>query len=308
MKNVIERILNLLAFLLTVGRPVTAQEIRNTVAGYDRDSDQAFERMFERDKELLRGLGIPLRLTPTDAWEVEHGYVIDPAEYALSDPGLTDDERTALWLAAQVVRVGHHQTAAEAVLKLGGSRTTSGLEGFGADLGPDESTLAEVFRAAGERRRLHFTYGGRQRTVEPHGIGHRRGHWYLVAVVGDDVRVFRIDRMAGIHAGDEPDAFIRRSDVDVGSELDAQPWETGSGRPVTVTVRFDAAVAWWAIRRLGDGPDRTRKDEDGSVEVDLVVNHLDAFVGWILGFGAEAEVLAPPEVRRRVVDRIRGVA
>lgn len=308
MRNVIERMLNLLAFLLTVGRPVTAQEIRNTVAGYDRDSDQAFERMFERDKDLLRGLGIPIRLTPTDGWEVEHGYVIDPAEYALADPGLTDDERTALWLAAQVVRVGHHQTAAEAVLKLGGSRTTSGLEGFGADLGSDGSALAEVFRAAGERRRLHFEYGGRSRAVEPHGIGHRRGHWYLVAATGDDVRVFRVDRMSAVRAGDAPGAFARRPEVDVRAELDAQPWETGAEEPVTVTVRFDADVAWWAIRRLGEEPEHARTGADGSVEVELVVTHVDAFIGWILGFGAGAEVVGPPGIRRRVVDRVRGVA
>ena len=89
MNRVIERVLNLLAFLLTVGRPVTADEIRHTVAGYDQDTDEAFRRTFERDKDLLRQLGIPLRLAPTDAWEVEHGYVVPRDEYRLIDPGLT---------------------------------------------------------------------------------------------------------------------------------------------------------------------------------------------------------------------------
>ena len=60
MKNVLERLLNLLAFLLTVGRSVSAEEIRQTVAGYDREADEAFRRMFERDKVLLRKMGIPL--------------------------------------------------------------------------------------------------------------------------------------------------------------------------------------------------------------------------------------------------------
>ena len=69
MKRVIERLLNLLAFLLTAGRPVSADEIRMTVAGYDQDNDEAFRRMFERDKDLLRNMGIPLELAPTDAWE-----------------------------------------------------------------------------------------------------------------------------------------------------------------------------------------------------------------------------------------------
>ena len=106
MHNVVERLLNLLAFLLTAERPVTADEIRMTVAGYDRGSDEAWRRMFERDKDLLRHLGIPLELRPTDAWEVEHGYVVPKDAYALPDPGLTDEERAALWLAAKVVRIG----------------------------------------------------------------------------------------------------------------------------------------------------------------------------------------------------------
>ena len=57
MKNVLERLLNLLACLLTAGRPVTADEIRHTVAGYEDKSDEAFHRMFERDKDLLREMG-----------------------------------------------------------------------------------------------------------------------------------------------------------------------------------------------------------------------------------------------------------
>ena len=106
MQKVIERILNLLAFLLTAARPVTADEIRMTVAGYDQDSDDAWRRMFERDKDLLRRLGIPLETLPTDAWGVEHGYAVPRGRYALPDPDLSDEERTALWLAAKVVRLG----------------------------------------------------------------------------------------------------------------------------------------------------------------------------------------------------------
>ncbi len=87
MKRVIERLLNLLAFLLTAGRPVSAEEIRLTVAGYDQENDEAFRRMFERDKDLLRNMGIPLELRPTDVWEVEFGYVVPRDEYELPDPG-----------------------------------------------------------------------------------------------------------------------------------------------------------------------------------------------------------------------------
>ena len=70
MKNVLERLINLLVMLLTSSRPVLAEEIRRTIPGYSADSDEAFHRMFERDKDLLRGIGIPIELRPTDGWEV----------------------------------------------------------------------------------------------------------------------------------------------------------------------------------------------------------------------------------------------
>src|SRR5690606_27874747 len=114
MRKVIERLLNLLAFLLTTSRPVTADEIRNRVAGYGGASDDAFHRMFERDKDLLRGIGIPLEHTEGNGWGLEAGYVIDPAAYRLPDPGLTDEERAALALAARVIRLGGGPAAPEA--------------------------------------------------------------------------------------------------------------------------------------------------------------------------------------------------
>lgn len=307
MKNVLERLLNLLAYLLTAPRPVTADEIRTTVAGYDQEGDEAFRRMFERDKELLRRLGIPIQLRPTDAWEVEFGYVIPPDQYRLPDPGLTDEERAALWLAAQVVRIGGQPSAAEAILKLGGTRMTGGVEPFAADLGAEVDLLGELYAAVVERRHVDFGYKGRRRRIGPHGLGHRRGHWYLVGLESDEVRVFRVDRMENLEVGAVPAAFPRRPGMSVRKVLDAEPWETGGEAPTVVTVRFDPEVAWWAARRLGSQPLATRA-EGGEVEVDLEVRHLEAFLGWVLGFGEHAEVTAPPEVRTRVVDRVRGTA
>lgn len=302
----IERILNLLAFLLTAARPVTADEIRRTVAGYDHQSDEAFRRTFERDKATLRRLGVPIRLRPTDRWEVEQGYVVSPDEYRMPDPDLTDEERTALWLAAQVVRIGGRPTGPDAVLKLGGARTTSALEPFAANLGAEVDLLGELYDAVVTRRFVVFEYRGRRRRIAPHGLGHRRGHWYLVGKEQDRTRVFRVDRMTNAKVTGPENAFERDPGVDVRREIAAQPWEAGTDAPIPVVVRFDPEVAWWAGRRLG-GSEQRRTLDDGTLEVTLRVNHLDAFIGWVLSFGERAEVLEPPEVRRAVIDRIRGV-
>lgn len=308
MRNVIERILNLLAFLLTASRPVTADEIRQTVAGYGGQGDEAFRRMFERDKDLLRRLGIPIRISGGNQWDIEHGYVIPPQEYRLPDPDLDDEERAALWLAAQVVRIGGQPSGPDAILKLGGARTTGGVEPLGADLGADADLLADLYVAVTERRILGFEYRGRSRTLAPHGIGHRNGHWYVVGIDADhEERVFRIDRIVDLVVGDDPDAFERTPGLTVSSALARHPWETGTGEALDVTIRFDASAAWWAERRLGASGVSGTKNPDGSTDVRLTVNHLDAFLGWILSFGADAEVLSPPEVRAALVERVEAV-
>ncbi len=106
MQKVIERILNLLAFLLTVGGQSPPMRSETPSRGYDQPSDEAFRRTFERDKDLLRTLGVPITLGHTDLWEVELGYVIPSEEYPIVDPGLSDEERSALLLAAQAVKFG----------------------------------------------------------------------------------------------------------------------------------------------------------------------------------------------------------
>lgn len=302
MHKVIERILNLLAFLLTAGRPVTAEEIRNTVAGYDRSTDEAFHRMFERDKDLLRRLGIPLELAPTDGWQVEHGYLVDPETYALPDPGLTDEERTALWLAAEVVRVGGQVAAPDALFKLGGAPMTASGEPLAASLTEGSKDLGSVFLAIADRRLLHFHYRGRSREVSPYGLVHRRGHWYLVGSDDEVVKVFRMDKATQVEAGDEKGAFARPDGFRAADFIPETPWEAG-GEDLQATVRFDPDMAWWAKRQIGSNG-HIESAPDGGVEAVVPVANPEAFIGWLLSFDDKAEIVAPPELRQRLIDRV----
>lgn len=306
MKNVLERLINLLVMLLTSARPVLAEEIRRTIPGYSADSDDAFHRMFERDKDLLRRIGIPIELRPTDGWEVEHGYVVDPSKYRLADPGLTDEERAALFQAAQTVTLGGEPAAPGAILKLGGARLAGAVEPLAADLGEAAETLGDLFQAISERRRVRFNYKDRERRVAPYGMGHRRGHWYLVGGTNRGERMYRVDRMEAIRIEDEANAFERPAGFKIKTFLESEPWEAGSDDAVPAVIRFSAEIAWWAAKQLGAGS--ARETNDGDLEVTVPVANREAFIGWVLSFGEGAEVLEPEELRQAVIRRVKGIA
>jgi proteasome accessory factor B len=299
MQNVVERVINLLIFLLDSPHPVTADEVRRTVAGYGEQTDQAFHRMFERDKDLLRSLGVPLEMKALDAWEVDFGYIVDPEKYAVPDPGLTDEERMALAVAARMVRLGGANAGLSGLLKLGGMEQGTGVEPLGADLGAEASTLGDLFLAVTERRKARFEYGGKSRSLDPYGMAHRRGHWYVVGNTADGERVYRVDRISDLEVGSGGGEFERPRRFDVRKSMNNHPWETGTDEMVTAIVRFDPEVSWWAARLLG-----AEATPGEPLEVELPVANRDSFVGWILGFGAMAEVLGPEELRSRLREQV----
>jgi proteasome accessory factor B len=305
MQKVVERILNLLAFLLTTDRPVTADEVRHTVAGYDRDNDEAFRRMFERDKDLLRTLGVPLTTRATDAWEVETGYVVPSDEYGLLDPNLNDDERVALLLARQAVLMGGTAEAFEPLLKLGGLPALASPEPFAADLALDDDSISKVFEATTNRVLVTFTYRGTLRRVAPYGLVHRRGNWYVVGseTGTEEVKAFRLDRFES-DVTMTSTSFARPADVKVSDAIPGAPWEAG-GEYVEAVVLFDAELAWWAERRMTDRA-TTESLANGGLRATIPVRNVDAFFAWMIDFADKAVIEGPADLRSRFVERVRG--
>ena len=95
-----ERLVNLTIALLATKRYLTKSEIFRTVEGYE-GSPEAMERMFERDKDDLRSLGIAIELGSFDPlFEDEAGYRISPASYRLDLGELDGTDIALLSLAA----------------------------------------------------------------------------------------------------------------------------------------------------------------------------------------------------------------
>ncbi len=72
-----ERLMNLLITLLVARHPVPKDKLRDIIEGYHGTTNDAFEKMFERDKEELRAVGIPIVVEPVDKFfDDEVGYRI----------------------------------------------------------------------------------------------------------------------------------------------------------------------------------------------------------------------------------------
>src|SRR3712207_319748 len=124
----IERLINLIAALLETSQPMTADEIRREIAGYDSESLDAFRRAFERDKADLRAMGIPIEMRPVDSLSDVEGYVIPKSLYYLPQLDLEPDELAALRLAAESI-LGGGDVAESGLMKLSVDAATESWSG-----------------------------------------------------------------------------------------------------------------------------------------------------------------------------------
>ena len=146
------------------------------------------------------------------------------------------------------------------------------------------------------------------RRVAPYGIVHRRGHWYLVGAEHEDerIKVYRMDRADGLEMVGAGNAFDRPEGFRASDAIPSAPWEAG-GSDMVARVAFSPEIAWWARRQLT--PDTVVVESaDGGFEAELRVANPEAFIGWIISFEDGAKVVDPPELRDRLVARVRGVA
>ena len=292
-----ERLVKLIAALLTTERPLTADEIHERVEGYPPER-ASFRRQFERDKETLREQGVPIHLEPIETADGSRaeGYRIPKDEYYLPDPGLTADELAALHLAATAVHL-EGGPGASGLWKLGGTVPVEGPRPPVAAL-PGTEQLAPLFGAIAARRPVTFRYRGEERAVDPHRLSFRNGHWYLAGFdhARGEARSYRLDRFESAVVAGDPGAFVPPAALDEPSP----PWLLGEDEPVTASLLIDANQAGWAIDQMGDDAVVERRPDGGAVLAVPVTNR-DAFRSFVLGFLDHAEVLGPADLRAELV-------
>lgn len=262
----LERLVNLVAALIDASRPLTREELRDRVGGY-QGTTETFRRSFERDKDALRQMGIPLVLEPLERGRPDgpEGYRIPRERYELPDPGLTEDELAALRLAVSAVQVGAgsgSETRTRAVMKLagaGGPIDTAGagqvnpapLVGDSLAEVPLDERVSTLFGAVADRASVRFRYRDAERRVDPWRLAYRSGRWYLAGWDHDRQaeRLFRVDRLERPEVG-EPGAF---GPPPRSAAQPPPPWRLGDEEEVVVTLQVDADQGDWAVGVLGLG-------------------------------------------------------
>lgn len=297
----LERLLNLTAALLETERPLTADDIHKRIEGYP-PAHASFHRAFERDKDDLREMGIPISLIAIPGSDPPiDGYRIRKEDYYLRDPGLEPDELAALHLAGSTVRMDG-LGGAEALRKLGGA--TGDEMGEHLASVPTDPRLTVLYSAVTERNVVAFTYRDEARTLEPWRLDFVRGRWYISGFDRDRAgeRNFRLDRIDGDITIAERAAFDRPA-TDAG--IHRQPWELGDEAPQTARLLVDPDQAAWAQHHIGD-PVETR--DDGSIVLEVAVTNEEAFRSFVLTFLEHAEILEPQHLRDDMIAWLESLA
>jgi len=304
----IERLINLTIALLATQRYLTKSDIFRTVVGYE-GSEETKERMFERDKDDLRNLGIAIEVGGIDpVFDDEAGYRIRPEGYALDLGEISGTQVALLSLAAEAWRGAALDGAAHSALtKLGSMGIESDLDSLPAispRLQTPDGDFHSITTAISKRARVSFTYISptlerQKRIVEPYALATKESHWYLAGndVEKNQVRTFRLDRIDG-------EIVINRDgagyEIPVEFDLLASLEQVEKSNVAVLHVRKGKAQL--LRNRSISTIDKGEWDE-------ITVNYAQAqiFIDLVLWHGQDALIIEPKFLRNLIVEKLQEI-
>jgi len=328
------RQLSLISYLMAERRPLTALEIKQEVEGYSGMNDDAFARRFYADRAELESLGIDLKVDkPADGGYEAESYTLPPENFYLPAIEFTDKElgalRTSLALLggefayAEPLRLALQQLSWGKPSPIDAPENRSVALAVTAGAGGRELSqrLSKIETAIFRRKTILFEYytigrdAQEKRKVDPYHLLFRGGQFYLVGHSherGED-RVFRLSRIRGKvgysskaeHDFNRPEAFDPRI---YASRTD---WQLGERRG-TARVWLSDRIAWLAERHFGHAGTLSPAEDAADAPADGVVFETEYGDGrqlssWVLGLGARARVLGPPELVAETAERVNAI-
>ena len=310
-----ERLMNLIFALLVSKQFLTKAQIRDAIADYrDAPSTDAFDRMFERDKEELRELGIPVETGGNDAYfDDEVGYRIRRDEAELPDLELTREEAAVIGLATQVwEHAGLANDSTTALMKLkaiGVDVDTSVLRMAEPKLSTNEPSFDVMWDAVTRRIPVSFVYARpagepMERHLQPWGIISWHDRWY---VGGFDVdregpRLFRLSRVIG---------DVRRTgaagsyEVPEGTDMKKLARGLFPAPPDEAAVLHIRKGRGLSLRRLAE---QVTSIDDDIDEVEIRYSSDWELASEVASYGPDVVVISPDSVRDAVIKRLQAAA
>lgn len=288
--------------LLATKRPLRKAEIFTLVQGYDGSAESS-DRMFERDKDDLRQLGVPISVVDLEAG-MDAGYRIFPDEYGLPALHLTHEESALLAVAADAwKRSGFSGISVNTILKLRGAGVpVLDVIDNRVDIAykPSWRLVAEAIIA---RQAISFDYRRRDgqvdvRLLEPYAMHFRAQRWYVVGFDRDrrEIRTFVLSRFLGdlTQQGHEG-SFDIPSDFDSSKHL---------SRDVGVARVFTVVASGGALASLRSRAIESTLQQDGSATLTLRVEDEIEFLFELLTLVPIVEILAPKDARAAVLQML----
>lgn len=298
-----ERLINLTLALLSSKRFLTKTEIFSNVAGYS-GSAETKERMFERDKDDLRNLGIRIEVRALDPlFEDDQGYLIDSNTFQINPNDFSQEEILLLTMAANLWHSSALQHDSKAALlkiqSLDGLVTTNALLSPMVEDNEDSKRLLLIFDAVQRLISLEFEYKGKVRQVNPYGIYTRRGFWYLAAKDKDLVKSFKVVRIGQqIKPISKSGGFIKPSDFKLSTFIEEINAE--SGYKAEIRVRKNQALA---LRK------RYNVEEVDSEWDKIFIDYFfeEDLIESLLWYGSNLVVISPKTIRDQIITRTKGL-
>lgn len=311
-----ERLVNLVVALMATEQGLTKETILANVAGYREQSDartakDALEKMFERDKENLRALGVPIETIgdPADPDDLrEARYRVPTAEYEFPDDiTFSRSELALLHLAGGVWSESSMSANARSGLRkllALGIPVDEPIIGYSPRISTREPAFPALQQATEQSRVVHFGYlkpgesAARTRRLQPLALVEYEGRWHVFGIdldAGAD-RTFLLSRIVG-------DVDVRRD------EFDATLREGAGERALAGLAEVAARNS--ALLEVNPGTEAalrlSRRAEPA--EQGIRVSYVDVHVlaDELASYGPEVRVVEPPELRDEVISRLQAV-
>ena len=307
MSRKIERLINLTIALLATNRYLTKTEIFRTVEGYE-GSPETKERMFERDKDDLRSLGISIDVGSFDPlFADEAGYRIKAENYQLDLGEITPTEISLLSLAADAWQDAAFADAAQsAILKLssfGVPADPIDIPGASQKLSNSSADLETITGAIGTSDLLVFDYlstdlVAEERTIVPIALSNKSGFWYVSGVDNQlqEIRTFRLDRVQGsLTVLKNKVVFEFPADFEL-NQVDA----AATLRFAIIDVRKGKGHA---LRTLATSV----KDLGEWDQIKIPIYTVEYLASQILWHGEDVFVHEPSDLRELIVDQLKAL-